>query len=261
MSTARIVLLALGALAWSGTTARADTVVLEDGATYDGRVTIVDDGVRVELDFGTVTFERSLVKRIIRSRSRLDVFEERLRAAAGDVDALLRLARWAERHDLERRARDVYRRIVRLEPDHEVARQALGHVRLDGRWLTEDEAKRAAGFVLYGGVWLSPEQVASREEAQARLRAELAAERRAAEPAATATARPVSVDRRRDVDAVDLSVGFGWGWPLGGLGPPLLGPRPHPRPRPPQMKPTPPTRPPAPAPRVQRGSAPPSRRP
>jgi hypothetical protein len=260
MSTARMVLLALAALASSGSLARADTVVLEDGATYDGRVTIVDEGVRVELDFGTVTFERSLVKRIIRSRSRLDVFDDRLEAAAGDVDALLRLARWSEQHGLERRARDVYRRIVRLEPDHEVARHALGHVRVDGRWLTEDEAKRAAGFVQYGGVWLSPEQVASREKAQARLRAELAAERRAAEPAATA--RPETVERRRDIDAVDLSVGFGWGWPLGGVRPPLLGPRPRPRPRPPQMKPSPPApAPPAPAPRVQRGSAPPSRRP
>jgi len=212
-------LLALGvtALATGGAaTAAADTVVLRDGATYDGRVEVTEDGVRVELDFGTVTFERAMVKRIRRARSRLDVFDERLARAGDDVDALLRLARWAARHGLERRARDAHRRIVAIDPDHGASRAALGHVRVEGRWLEGHEAKRAAGLVPYGGVWLSREEVRERERAQARLRREVQA-RRAAEAAEAASenARAAAeAARAAQIRSEAFGTGYRWGFPI-----------------------------------------------
>lgn len=242
----------------SGAEARADTVVLEDGATYDGRVTLTPEGVQIELDFGTVTFDQSLVRRIIRSRSPLDAFDDRLAAARGRPEALIGVALWAEQHGLARRSRDVYRMVIRLEPNHEVARRALGYVQVDGRWLSPREARRAAGLVEYGGVWLSPEQVAAREAAQRELRAQRAAADRPPPAEPNAKQKP---EEPPGASGANVGVVFGWGWwsgyprPLGWSGAPQPSAQPvrtPPRPARPSTRPSP--RPPT---RPQRAAAPP----
>ena len=40
-----------------------------------------------------------------------------------------------------------YKRVLALAPDDKEAREALGFVQVDGRWLTEEESYRARGFV------------------------------------------------------------------------------------------------------------------
>lgn len=142
--------------------ALADTVVLGDGDAIEGKVTEHGQSVRIEMDFGTVELPRSEIVRIERSHGKLRAFEARLDEAGDDVPALLELATWARTHGLERRARDVYRRVLILDPDNESAHRGLGHVKVEGRWLTETEAKLAAGYVRVGGVWLSPEEAAAR---------------------------------------------------------------------------------------------------
>jgi hypothetical protein len=63
----------------------------------------------------------------------------------GDALAAFRLALELESTGGPDVARPAYERLVAADPDHLAARRALGYERIDGRWLTGDELRRAKG--------------------------------------------------------------------------------------------------------------------
>jgi len=79
--------------------------------------------------------------------------------AEDDALAQYRLGLWCRQSGLDEEARLQFERVVALEPDHEGARRALGHLRHEGRWLEHEEAMRAKGLVKHEGRWLLPEEV------------------------------------------------------------------------------------------------------
>lgn len=93
-------------------------------------------------------------------------FEQRLAAAGGDPGALWNLHRWCVETERPARSRAVLRRIVRLEPDHALARQALGHAGSADNWFKSEGAQRryersqeperaaALGLVEHKGRWM-----------------------------------------------------------------------------------------------------------
>lgn len=115
--------------------ASADVLVLRDGRTFEGVVSVGDDTVEIQLDYGDLRFARSEVLRIEfrqTPRSRLD----EMLAATGDADAdaLFGVAQWAAENELIAEADELYEQVVGIEPDHAAARAALGHVKIDGQW-------------------------------------------------------------------------------------------------------------------------------
>lgn len=146
-------LLLLGA---SAPAARADEVVLRNGAVFSGVVREEGDRVVVEVDAGTMTFRRADVREVRRTEDPLREFERRL-SAAGDAEAYYELALWARERGLTSRANDLFRKVLSLQPDHEGARKALGHEKVEGRWMEPDEAMVARGFVKVDGRWLKRE--------------------------------------------------------------------------------------------------------
>lgn len=123
--------------------------------------------------------------------------------ASPTAAAWAELARWAQGWSLKRQARACYGRALAYDGDLTEARLALGYVKLDGRWLTPEEAAEAVadanrrkGLVLHDGQWMTPE--AARFKEDLRTRAEQAAlleqlkralARQSAELAAERTAR------------------------------------------------------------------------
>lgn len=100
---------------------------------------------------------------------------------------------WCLSHDLRNRARDVFRAILRIDPNDKTARQYFGHRQFQGKWYSERGYKRAfenylksQGYKKVKGQWLSPDELKAREQArvEARKRAEAEARRRrqAAQP-------------------------------------------------------------------------------
>jgi hypothetical protein len=61
---------------------------------------------------------------------------------AGDVRTLFGAALEAEARGEHAAARAAYERVLALDPEHRAARRALGYVLVDGRWLTAEEARR-----------------------------------------------------------------------------------------------------------------------
>ena len=57
------------------------------------------------------------------------------------------LAQWCREHKLTAQRQVHLRRVIELEPNHAAARHALGYSRVDGQWVTQEEAMTARGFV------------------------------------------------------------------------------------------------------------------
>ena len=49
--------------------------------------------------------------------------------------------------------------VVRLDPNHEDARHALGYSRIDGKWVRQAEAMESKGYVRAGGAWRLPQEL------------------------------------------------------------------------------------------------------
>lgn len=114
-------------------------VVLNDGITLTGTLLReTDDEVEIQTVFGKQVIPRSRIEQIIRvENAAREEFQSRYDRASKskDVAALTELAEWASREKLSVEAQRAWERVIEIEPDHERAREQLGHARLDGKWL------------------------------------------------------------------------------------------------------------------------------
>jgi hypothetical protein len=152
--------------------ARADVVYLTNGRSVEGKVTEAAGRVTVAMTQGSVSFPRDQVKRIEKSESVVEVFE-RKRAALADGDAAARaaLGTWARGEGMEAKAKELFREAMAIDPDQAKARQGLGFVLFNGKWMTPDEKMRAMGMVQFEGQWVTPEAVADIKRQRAETRA------------------------------------------------------------------------------------------
>ncbi|HEX5137122.1 MAG TPA: HEAT repeat domain-containing protein [Planctomycetota bacterium] len=134
----------------------ADTVILENGLEVSGAVAERDGTVEVAFGGKTRVFPRDRVKEIRKGESPVEEFARRAAALpAEDAAGWYRLGLWAREHGLAT-AREALDRVVAIDPDHRAARRELGFERIDGAWVSGDDAMRRKGFVLAGGRWLLP---------------------------------------------------------------------------------------------------------
>lgn len=95
-------------------------------------------------------------------------FDRRLAEAKGDAEKLWKLYQWCLDTSRDASGRETLRAVIRADTDHLEARNALGHVRHNGRWFTSqkkvdqalakqrDKEAKAAGMVKFDGEWVEP---------------------------------------------------------------------------------------------------------
>ena len=116
--------------------ATADELVLQDGRTFTGTVTVKDDVVLVQMPYGTLSFSRDQVLRINLKDTPLEQYNKRLAAIdTKDADGLCSLATWARAHGLSTQADELLAKAIQINPDHAAARKASGFARIDDRWV------------------------------------------------------------------------------------------------------------------------------
>ena len=74
--------------------------------------------------------------------SRLSAYESQRSSADDTLEANLRLADWCAQAGMSDQERAHLMRMIDLSPDHAVARQRLGFVRIGGNWISRDEITR-----------------------------------------------------------------------------------------------------------------------
>jgi len=210
--------------------AGADELYLRSGGHLSGVVVEQrPDAVVIDVGAGRVTLPAALVLRVVEGTPSFAIFRDRAaRLADADVTGWLALAAWARDHELLTQARQAFEHVLTVDPGNPVAHRELGHVQLDGRWMTAEESYRARGYVYFEGTWITPEEraglIADRAaEAQAR-QAEIEAEARIRE--ADARARAAEADARRAegaygaTEGIPLSMTYGAPYaPYGTYGP------------------------------------------
>lgn len=108
-------------------------------------------------------------------------FEKKLQEAEGNVTKLWKLHEWCQAYALDKDARTVLRKILKLDDTDRKAHELLGEIEYDGKWFPsqkkldeykqkklEDEAKKA-GKVLYKGEIVEPADLPFLEKGMKKL--------------------------------------------------------------------------------------------
>jgi len=206
--------------------AGADELYLSSGGHLTG--VIVErraDAVIIDVGAGRVTLPAALVTRVVEGTPAFAVYRERAsRLAEADVAGWLALGTWARDRELLTQSHQAFEHVLAVEPRNALAHRELGHVVVDGRWMTAEEGYRARGYVYFEGSWISPEEraglIAERAaEAQAR-QAEIEAEARIREADARARAAEAEAARAEAAASTEgIPVGMYGGSPDGTYGP------------------------------------------
>jgi hypothetical protein len=187
-------------------TAYADDVHLKGGGQVTGQIVErTEAAVKVDVGAGVVTVPMASVLRIDAGQSPLQEYRAReAQIAPGDAAGWRSLGLWAAGKSLATQSREAFVKVIALDPNDAVANHALGRVQLEGRWVSQEEAYRAQGYVEFEREWMMPaERDAILQERQARdasdrqaVAAQMQAEAaREQEKAAEAAARKAAWDQ------------------------------------------------------------------
>jgi hypothetical protein len=135
-----------------GATALADTITLKDGSKREGKIVREDKKqVVLEVAMGRLKAELILARKDIKSIAKGKSDNEKLLAESkrrkarlkkNDASGWLAYARWLDKQSgLSKDATAAFKKVIKLQPDNEIARRRLGYHRVGKKWLTLAEAK------------------------------------------------------------------------------------------------------------------------
>jgi hypothetical protein len=224
--------------------ASADLIFLKNGRILNGKVTDVGKFLVIELAFGSIRIKKDQVDRVEKKTSDIDLYNAREAALKPkDADARHALALWCDAKDLPGRAKLNNRDALRINPNHEGARKALGYVWHDQKWMTYDEMMLATGHVVYEGRWITFNEkvnldATQREERTVKHETELRGAEldrlRAEREVIDADRRRIEAERLRTLSERDAMRELQWrsqfGWPTSPWNPTIQRNRPSTRP-------------------------------
>jgi|GEM_PF-1176970 len=139
-------------------------VKLRRGGTYEGEVVVkAGDSISIKHRFGTAKVDRADLLEWERFKTIPEQYEERAELAKSAED-WCDLGDWALEQQEESLARESWRKATEITPGLKRAREALGEIEYEGRWMPLEEAMSAQGKELYGGEWLTPDEIVARQE-------------------------------------------------------------------------------------------------
>lgn len=146
----------------SVTPACADVVRLQGGRLV-GEVsdpeTEGDQSVTLTLPHGRVVLPERSVRRIDRESPAEAEHRRRAPTVSDTADAQQAFGLWCRANGLATEARDCFRRVIDLDPDHAEARRMLGYEWIAGVWMTKEDKLVARGLVRWQGEFVTPQEV------------------------------------------------------------------------------------------------------
>lgn len=167
----------LAALAGGLLSASADVVRLHAGGELRGRLLSSSQadpvtletlaGVRIDVAAADVAF-------ITQRPLALEEYEVRSRKVPTTAAAHWDLALWCRDAKLAEQFTEQCRMVVQIDPEHEAAHRALGHVERDGQWVDLDEYMTERGYVKHKGRWITQPELDLLQKTAAELEREQA---------------------------------------------------------------------------------------
>jgi len=99
------------------------------------------------------------VKGVARRRMIVEEYETRRRAIPDTLEAHWELAEWCRQKSLAKEREAHLRRVVEFDEGHVAAHRALGHIRHQGKWMTQDQVMTSRGYVKYKGRYVLPQEL------------------------------------------------------------------------------------------------------
>lgn len=150
------------------TTAKSPTADATQPQPHAGEVVVeTASGLRIVVDPDQVVFKA-------KRPSSLEDYEVRQRHTAATVEAQWELSQWCREHHLDEQHAIHCERVLQLDPQHELAHRALGHVWKDGGWVDLDVYMSERGYIKHKGRWLTEQEFELLEKTQAELEREQA---------------------------------------------------------------------------------------
>lgn len=143
--------------------------LLENGGQIEGELINRDEKPRKTYVIKTasgaqITLEKSQVKKVVRRRPEEAEYERIKDRYPDTVEGQWALAEWCRQNRLPSARKTHLHRILELDPEHIQARRALGYMRVEGKWMTEEEIMMARGYVRVGSRWKLPQEVELEEQ-------------------------------------------------------------------------------------------------
>lgn len=170
-----------GRVGWSH--AEEQTFRLANGGQISGELLNPDESPRVSYQiktpWGVVTLSASQVTGLVELSEAERWYQEHRPTGELDIQGHLKMAAECAARGLEAQRAYHLEQVLKLDPDHEDARKALGYTKVDGRWVRTDEWYRRRGYVRYQGSWRLPQEVmvlkeeAERQESQGKWNRQL----------------------------------------------------------------------------------------
>lgn len=141
--------------------AGADLVYLKSGKILGGQISEGEGGLVLVSGTSRVSIAHDMVERFELGRSLEDLVKDKVATTPEVADARYELGRWFAQHGLGVAAEEAWQRSIALEPEHLLARRALGQVKQNGQWVHHKDLVRAAGLVRKGERWTLPPEAAT----------------------------------------------------------------------------------------------------
>jgi hypothetical protein len=158
-------------LAAGAVEARADSITLRSGGeirgellgdppSSSGKSKVRRDYLTIRtLSGATVSVGESEVDSVVRRRRILEDYETLRRATPETSSAHWELAEWCRQKSLSKERETHLKKVVELDPENTAAHRALGHVKHQGQWASQEEIMLARGYIKYKGKFLLPQEL------------------------------------------------------------------------------------------------------
>jgi hypothetical protein len=138
---------------------------LSTGGQIEGQLLNPDEQPRqkylVRTPFGgTVTLYNDQVDQVLSVSEDLRWYRETLPNVPPTVEGHWAMAEACKQRGLKTQRVFHLEEILKLDPEHQEAHYALGHSKIDDRWVDADQWMRSRGYVRYRGAWRIPQDVA-----------------------------------------------------------------------------------------------------
>ncbi|MCE9584530.1 MAG: hypothetical protein K8T20_18735 [Planctomycetes bacterium] len=166
----KTLILAAASIALAASSTFADVVLLKNGGRLVGATSESEGRLVVRLESGTVKIPMADVLRVIPSTPPAEEYATRAAALTkDDVKGHLALAAWCAEAGLPRGERTELEAVIAADPENADARARLGYEKVDNQWLRGEALLLAKGMVKVDGRWVTKEEAAARTAEKLRV--------------------------------------------------------------------------------------------